>query len=489
MKKIAIYSLFAASLLSSSCKDLLNEDPQSLLASSNFYKTAADANSAINAISGVLHTATMYKFRYLVHTTALEDYASGQGFYIPMAQYQISTSIISVTDQFWTGFYKTIDAANLALKYVPGIPMDETQRARLLGEAHFYRAFAYYNLARLFGAVPIRTEPTQGLESQGGKREPLENVYALIIADLKAAEASLPLTQSLAGKPTSGAVKTMLADVYLVRGQWAEARDKAQEVIASQAYSLVNVKEPADFGKIFGADVTTSTEEIFSIKFQRSVAGGSALPQFYHLNNSLWASNGFGTFFGLPTYPLLRDWPEADLRKGYNLYTAGPNKQGVIVPNGANQPIRFGKFKDSGAPTDQAHGNDFPIYRYADALLIYAEAASQAGQGPDAQALERLNMVRRRAYGYTPGAPSPVDLTLEGQTAASFRELVLKERAYEFFVEGKRWWDLVRTGTAKQAIKAAKGIDIPNSIFLMPIPKQEIDNNPDIEPADQNPGY
>nr|WP_295924900.1 RagB/SusD family nutrient uptake outer membrane protein [uncultured Dyadobacter sp.] len=489
MKKLAIYSIITASLLAFSCKDLLEEDPKSLLISTNFYKTAADANSAVNAISGALHTATLYKFRYLVHTTALEDYASGQGFYIPLAQYQVSTSMISVTDQFWTGFYKTIDAANLALKYVPGISMDEKQRAQLLGEAHFYRAFAYYNLAKLFGAVPIRTEPTEGLEAMGGKREPIENVYALVISDLKAAETALPPTQSLSGKPTSGAAKIMLADVYLLRGQWAEARDKAQEVIVSQAYSLVNVKESADFEKLFGADVTSSTEEIFSIKFQRSVAGGSALPQFYHLNTSRWASNGYGTFFGFPTYPLLRDWPEADLRKNFNLYTAGPNKQGTIVPNGANQPIRFGKFKDSAAPTDQAHGSDFPIYRYADALLIYAEAASQAEQGPTAQALERLNMVRRRAYGYTPGAPSPIDFTMEGQTMTSFRELVLKERAYEFFVEGKRWWDLVRTGTAKQVIKAAKGIDIPNSIFLMPIPKQEIDNNPDIAPTDQNPGY
>lgn len=489
MKKITLYSLLTVSFLTFSCRDLLDENPESLLASNNFYKTAADANSAVNAISGTLHGATMYGFRYLVHTTALEDYSSGQGFYIPMSQYQISTSIISVTDGFWTGFYKTIDAANRVLKYVPPISMDETQKKQLLGEAYFLRALAYYNLVKLFGGVPIRTEPTENSSSLGGKRESIENVYALIIADLKLAEASLPLTQSIIGKPTSGAVKTMLADVYLVREMWAEARDKAEEVIGSQSYSLVNVKQPGDFEKIFGADVTTSTEEVFSIKFQRSVAGGSGLPQFYHLNNSQWASNGFGTFFGFPNYPLLRDWPEADLRKSFNLYTSGPNKQGVIVPNGATQPIRFGKFKDSAAPTGNAHGNDFPIYRYADVLLIYAEAASQAGAAPNQQALERLNMVHRRAYGYAPASPSPVDFTLDGLTKSSFRDLVLKERAYEFMVEGKRWYDLVRTGTAKQIIKEAKGIDISGTVFLMPIPKQEIDNNPDIAPTDQNPGY
>ena len=489
MKKNAIYCLLSASLLTFSCKDLLVENPQSLLATTNFYKTAADANSAITAVSASLHTQGLYSFRYPVFFTALEDYSSGQGQYISLSQYQMTAALIGTTDGFWTGFYKTIDAANLALKNVPAIPMDATQKTQLLGEAYFLRALSYYQLVKNFGAVPIRTEPTLDLSAVGGKREPVEKVYAQIIADLKMAETGLPLTQALAGKPTSGSAKLMLADVYLTREQWADARDKAQEVIASGVYSLVNVKQSADFETIFGAGVVTSTEEVFSIKFQRSVAGGDFLPQFYHLPTSLWATSGFGTFFGFPTYPLLRDWDNADLRKGYNIYTAGPNKAGVIVPNGANQPIRFGKFKDTGAPTSGASGNDFPVYRYAEALLIYAEAASQAGQGPTALALERLNMVHRRAYGFTPTSPSAVDFTLTGQTAASFRDLVIKERAYEFFVEGKRWFDLKRTGTVQSVIKAAKGIDVPNSILLLSIPRQEIDNNPDIAPTDQNPGY
>ncbi len=131
-----------------------------------------------------------------------------------------------------------------------------------------------------------------------------------------------------------------------------------------------------------------------------------------------------------------------------------------------------------------------PWNRYPDALLIYAEAASQENNGPTAIALERLNMVHRRAYGFNATATSPADFSLTGQTAQSFRDLVLKERAYEFIVEGgKRWRDLVRTGTAAQVIKAAKGIDINPASYLFPIPQQEIDNNPDIDQKDQNPGY
>ncbi len=472
-----------------SCKGLLEENPDSFLVSNNFYKNAADANSAVNAISATLRADALYRFRYLVHTTAFEDYASGQGVYIPLSQYQISSSVIGITDGFWTGFYKTVDAANRALKYIPAIDMNETDKQRLLGEAYFYRAYAYYHLAKNFGAVPIRTEPTEDLSRIGGKRESLAKVYEQVIADLKNAEIALPSSQTEVGRPTSGAAKIMLADVYLNRELWNEARDKAEEVITSGIYSLVQVSSSSEFDKIFGVDVISSPEEIFTIKFQRSSGGGSFLPQFYHLVTSQWATTGFGTFFGFPQYPLIRDWPADDLRKAFNLYTEGPNKQGQIVENSVTQPIRFGKFKDSGAPASATHAVDFPIYRYPEALLIYAEAAAMAADGPTDQALERLNQVRRRAYGFNPGSSSPIDYTKDGHTRDSFRDLVLTERAYEFMVEGKRWYDLLRTGKAKQVIKEAKGIDIEETVFLMPVPKQEIDNNPDISPEDQNPGY
>ncbi|MDQ6477106.1 RagB/SusD family nutrient uptake outer membrane protein [Dyadobacter sp. LHD-138] len=486
-----IVKLFLVALCGStiSCQNLLEEDPQSLLSTDKFYKTAADATTAVNAISSIFHQASMFNLRYAAHTTALEDYASGQGFYIPMSQYQITTPIMAVTDGYWTGFYRAIDASNRVLKYVPAIPMDEAEKSKILGEAYFYRAFAYYNLAKNFGAVPIRTEPTENLTQTGGKREPLEKVYALVIADLKTAEQTLPATQTQTGRPTAGAAKTMLADVYLVREQWADARDKAEEVISSKKYSLVGVKTSADFEKIFGSEITTSSEEIFYIKYQHSVAGGNSIPQLYHLPTSIWATSGFGTFFGFPTYPLLRDWRGSDLRKDFNLYTSGPNKQGVTVANSATQPIRFGKFKDVNVPASAAHGIDFPIYRYAEALLIYAEAASQASQGPTPLAVERLNMVHRRAYGQEAGAASSVDFKIGDYNATTFRDLVLKERAYEFLVEGKRWYDLIRTGKAKSVIKEAKGLTISDAVLLMPIPKQEIDNNADISPEDQNPGY
>ena len=463
---------------------MLEENPNDRLFTANFYKTATDANSAINAIYNPLRAD--YAARYSYQFTAMEDYASAQGAYLPYALYTMNGSTIAKTDNIFEGFYEVINFSNVALKYIPPIAMDSVSKNALLGEAHFLRALAYRNLVISWGGVPIRSEPTESTTALGGKRASVADVYNFIIGDLQFAETNLPSTQVLAGKPTKWSAKTMLADVYLTNGQWASARDKADEVITAGVYSLVPVKQASDFELIFGPTAVTSSEDVFSLKYSRT--NGSPMASYYAMPNSAYANVGYGTFFGLTTYPLLQNWNKNDLRYQFDIYTSYPDKSGNIVKNSATQPIRFGKFKDAGyAP---GNGNDFPVYRYPDALFIYAEAASQAAGAPTALALERLNMVHRRAYGYSATSPSPVDFTLAtAPTGPSFRDLVLQERAYEFLCEGKRWFDLIRTGTVKQVIQNAKGIAVPDYFLLFPIPQQEIDNNPDIGPQDQNPGY
>lgn len=483
-----ILAILDCSLSTSCMDDILIEKPDDRLSSTNFYKTKADAMAATDAIYTPIR-GTYGGTDWGGQFTGAEDYALGTGIYLPLSQYVMNSSSIARTDAAWRSFYQTIRNANIALKYIPAIVMDEAEKNALLGEARFLRALAYRNLVRSWGGVPLRSEPTESLDAEAisAKRASVAEVYDFIIADLMFGETHLPPTQPLAGKPTKWAAKTMLADIYLYTEKWAEARDKADEVISSGAYSLVPVSEPSDFELIFGPTAITSTEDVFSFKYSRSL-GGSQIAQQYSMSNSAYSSGGYGSFYGLPTFPLLRDWDQEDLRYQFNIYTSYPTKSGEIVQNGPDQPLMFGKFKDAGfAPS---HGNDFSIYRYPDALLIYAEAASQANGAPTSLALERLNMVHRRAYGYTPTAPSPVDFTLEtASTAQSFRELVLTERAYEFLCEQKRWFDLVRTNTVKEVIKAAKGVDVPDSFLLFPIPKVEIDNNPEINPEDQNPGY
>jgi len=481
--KIILTLLISFSLVS--CKRTLEERPEDRLSTTNFYKTASDANVAVNAIYSPIrgqYGGTDYGGQF----TAQEDYSAGTGIYLPLSLYVMNSAGISRTDAAWRSFFQAINDANMVLKYVPLIPMDEVEKNAILGEAHFLRAWCYRNLVWSWGGVPIRSTPTENADAVGGKRASVAEVNDFIIADLQFAETNLPATPKLAGKPTKWAAKTMLADIYLFNEKWNEARDKSNEVITAGVYSLVPVKVPGDFELIFGPTALTSSEDVFSIKYTRTV--GSQIAQQYSTSNSAYSSGGYGSFYGLPTYPLLRDWDKQDLRYQFDIYTSYPNKSGVIVQNPPSTPLLFGKFKDAGfAPS---HGNDYPIYRFADVLLIYAEAASQANAGPTALALERLNMVHRRAYGQSPTVPSVLDFTLAtAPTQQAFRDLVLRERAYEFLCEGKRWFDLIRTKTVKPVIKAAKGIDVPDMFLLFAIPKNEIDNNPDINPQDQNPGY
>ena len=474
-------------LLLTSCSKQLQENPESVLSTTNFYKTKADAVAAVDAIYNPLRNeygGTEYGGQF----TAAEDYSYGTGIYAAIGQYVLTSSDIGRTDASWRNFYRAIRNANLVLKYVPPISMPDAERNAILGEAHFLRALTYRNLVRSWGAVPLKTDPTETVEQVHVKRSPVADVYALIIEDLKFAETNLPATQSLIGRPTKWSAKVFLADFYLHREMWALARDKADEVIKANVYSLVPVTKPADFETIFGPTVQTHSEDVFSFKYSRA-NGGSQIAQQYAAQNSVYSQNGYGSFYGLTTFPLLRDWDKNDLRYQFNIYTSYPSKpNGVIVSTSPDRPLLFGKFKDAGfAPS---HGNDFPIYRYPDALFVYAEADNQVNNGPTALSLERLNMVHRRGYGYPATAPSPVDFTLAtAPTTQAFRDLVIRERAYEFLCEMKRWFDLVRTKTYKQVIKEAKGIDVPDTFLLFAIPQAEIDNNDLIAPSDQNPGY
>ena len=149
------------------------------------------------------------------------------------------------------------------------------------------------------------------------------------------------------------------------------------------------------------------------------------------------------------------------------------------------------KFIDPLAVSGSGAGNDMPWYRYSDLLLIYAEAASRANNGPTVAAIEALNQVHRRAYGKNPTVASPiVDFVLANYNAATFLDLVIKEYGYEFQHEAKRWLELKRTGKAAEIILVVKGKTIAQKAYLWPVPITEIPFNPALDPVkDQNPGY
>ncbi|MFC5412974.1 RagB/SusD family nutrient uptake outer membrane protein [Larkinella bovis] len=482
MKKILFLLLLPALL--TSCEDVLQENPKSL-AVETFYNTKAEVESAVNAIYVPLRSSSTNGMGvYIAVLEAHIDYAYGRGSYAVLNNFQGLDNVnISRVAGAWEAYYLSIRNANLVIKNAPnGKSISKADVTSYVAEAKFLRAFSYFHLVRNWGGVPIRTEAN--MTEIDAKRNTVEEVYGLILSDLKEAEANLPDQVSQPGRPTKWAAKAVLADVYLQQEKFAEARDKADEIIKSGRFSLIPVATSEDFQKVFGPDIITSPEEVFYLKFSRQPGQGNLFPTLINHPGTRLLGGGGGVF-GLhsdSTNPVYQQWDNADLRKGiWYSWNIGIGATSLLSR----------KFIDPNSLEFAGAGNDVTWYRYADVLLIYAEAAARAGNAPTAAAMEALNQVHRRAYGKPAATASAVDFKLaDYPTTNSFLNLLVKERGYEFQYEGKRWLELKRTGKAREIILAAKGKTIDNKHFLWPIPVSELNYNKAIDPVkDQNPGY
>lgn len=459
----------------------LEEEPVTFLVSEQFFRNEADAVAATKAIYGPLREGGAYGTDFIILTELQTDYLDGRGSYTPAGNFQHDSRNIQRITGVWNSFYSAINRSNLVIQKVPGIRMGDALKNQLLAEARFVRALSYYNLVRLWGPVPLRMEPVTDLKELGAPRAPTAEVYAKIIEDAQFAEANLPERYAPAevGRATRWAAKTLLADLYLTREQWAQAAAKAKEVIDGGQFSLVRVQQPDDFLQVFGPTVVQSPEEILAAKFLLGSGPQTSLVAFSHHQGAGYSTAGFRTVLGDLASEVLRQWPAADLRRQYTLYSASERDRRFLIPA---EPELFKKYRDPAG----TGGTDIPIFRYPEVLYIFAEAQAMASGGPTPAAYDAVNRVRRRAYGYDPASPSPVDLA--GLSPAVFREAVLMDRAHEFILEGKRWFDLVRTGQALPRLRAV-GEPIAERNLLWPIPAEELGTNPALTAADQNPGW
>jgi hypothetical protein len=486
MKKLYVLIFVATSLLS--CKGWLDETPKSLVTKDNAFKTEADAEAAIIGVYNSLGRDYYDIFYYLLEELH-GDYLTGRGTQAPISTFDMILNQMSAdrAGACWEKFYMSINRANAVLDNVSGMNIDEGLKTRVLGEAYFLRAMAYFNLVRAWGPVPIRIHEVVDEKSLPVARSPKADVFKLIETDLTIAEQNLPDDVGTeTGKASKWAAKMLLAQAYLDQEKWDECAAKSMEVIDSGQYSLVPVSVPEEFYNLYNHD--TSVEDIMSL--HHSVTRRAELTFYLHAPGTPpWNPSGSeGVYAWLP-YTEGRSiigtrWSDKDLRKSFNLYTQYQNSEGVWVNNSVN-PTLFKKF----IPTPEGvASNTVPIFRYAETLLMYAEAACM-GEAADTsgEAWECLNMVRRRAYGHSVDSPS-VDDYPKGMSVEDFREAVLMERAYEFLLERRRWWDLKRTGSIEQAF-ADVGKRYIEERLLWPIPLGEIQNNPLIGPENQNPGY
>lgn len=473
MKKLSIFILIFCLY---SCKDVLTEEPKSI-AVETFYNTNAEVEAAISAIYTPFRSGNLFGSEYLAMLETFSDYQQGRASWAPNSDFQgLNGTNITRSGAQWNQFYLAVRNANLVIANAPlGNKLSDIEKNSAIGEAMFLRALGYFHLVRGWGSVVLRTEAN--MNERNVAKSPINEIYRLIEEDLLFAESHLSNTAQAAGRVTKWAAKTLLADVYFHQNKYMEAASKAKEVIESGQFSLIEVAVPDDFTKLFGPDVTSSSEEIFYFKYSKEQQWN--FPLYTHgVGTPYILGAGYMALYTTEENSIYKNWDDMDFRKEYGWY----KWQFGLGDN----TLLNKKFSD---PISLQNRCDFPLYRYADVLLIYAEASCET-QGITADGMEYLNMVRRRAYGKPTKQVSNIDFQLSDYNKNSFIELVRKERMYETQTEGKRWYDLKRTGKAAEYINNALGKTIADKHYFFPIPISELGYNEALDPLkDQNPGY
>lgn len=487
MKKIKILIAAGSILLLSAgaCSDdFLDLAPISQQNSSNFYKTAEDMKNALTAVYGSLQYGGQYYSSIHVMGDLRSDNTEitnpNAGADLQAIDNFTNTPVTSTSSITWNAHYQGIQAANILIEKIEPVNMEPALKARYLGEAKFLRALMYFNLVRIYGDVPLVTKvinnPQEGYDYG---RETTAKVYEQIIADLMAAEGSLPYTYPAAeaGRATKGAAMSLLGKVYLTRKEWSLAAQKLKQVIDDSAQTRYRLMPT--YAGIFGASAENNLESIFEVQFKSGSNGeGSPFTNQFAPIGSGTAVVAVGNPLGqnIPTATMNSAYEANDLRKDVSMKTSYVLAGKTVLHNYV--------VKYSGTPAANLDSdNNWIVLRYADVLLMYAEALNELGFVANGPAFDLLNQIRTRA-----GLPiktfANANPALQITSQAQFRLALEQERRVELAFEGHRWFDLVRTDRAL-AVLADKGMQ-PHHVLLA-IPQSQVDINPSM--IVQNPGY
>lgn len=462
MKKILVLASLATLLMTSCGDSFFDLEPASSVTIDKVYKTASDYNVAVIGCYAKLQSQVNF------YTECCEYRSDNLSLGAPTAGTQDRYDIDHFTEKpsngilssYWANFNNNVYRCNLLLDQIDGANFAENLKKQYKGEAMFIRALNYFNMYRIWGGVPATKHVVSAAEALKVARYSDEQMFDLIAGDLKEIVDNnyLPETYSSAdmGRATSGAAKALLGKVYLTFHKWTEAKDILSQLIGK--YQLVS-----PIAQVFNVDNKNNNEIIFAVHFNKEIEG-EGHSYWYNLTNASDDTN--------QTSSLLNTFPTGDARK--DLITYVQVEKNVRLMN---------KFYDTKSPTFKTVGNDQILLRYADVLLMYAEALNEiqydASEG--SLALKYLNAVRQRA-----GISNLTAKQLP--TQEKFRKGILVERQREFPYEGQRWFDLVRMGFAK-SVMAENGVEIKNYQLLFPIPQQEIEKVGDKSILWQNPGY
>ena len=485
--KIAV-ALVILAFSGTSCEDFLESKPISQIGETDFFKTESDFNQAlVGAYSAFAQVYSGNGYYPLLvdlrsdNTTELTAGGDGNDAKRNIDEFRETTDNEHLT-AFWQTSYNLIARCNSILSKIEGSAVSDNLKKQYTGEALTLRALGYFNLVRLYGGVPLVTEPVTDIDaSYEVGRSTVQEVYAQIEADLVKAEGLVPASydESAVGRATKGVAQSLLGQVYLTQKKYTEAAAEFKKVVTSGTYSLLPV-----YADLYKAGQQGNPEAIWQAQYKGAANGlGSNLPNHFAPTGSegITIPSGGAYGFNQPTEDIAAAYTTGDVRRNNiaNGYQNGSTFVAAKYIRGYVERETGGGYADSGA--------DWYVIRYADILLQYAEALNEVNKGPNADAYAAINLVRTRAK-----LPN-----LSGLTYETFKTAVYNEERLESPFEGHRWFDLLRTDRALTVMnakvsgagKASVGISTPIKSYqlLYPIPALAvITSSPAIA---QNEGY
>lgn len=492
MKKniIPILGLLLIGTLNSCFDDFLKEEPFDFLGSENFYKNKADALAALDAVYSSFQGTGMngnllLGVADLPTDQVLERALLGSGAWGQFEEFSLVAENGNGKD-IWEDHYKAINRCNAVLTRVPEIntvDLGDELKNRILGEASFFRGLAYFNLVRLFVNVPLVTAEIIPLSEANVSNVGTESsVWDLIISDLEFAESNLPISYSGAdfGRVTKYAASGILAKVYLQRSglgkanEWNLAISKTKEIMDNGTYSL-----QANYADVFDINNEWNSEILFAINF---IAGygnqDQSVTPMTAITGSI-PSGGYGRYASEPEF--FESWDTSDLRYDATWLTefvSSETGDTVTYPEDVgvfwNGFVAISKYRSNDAEGNNEYGLDIPVLRYSDILLMNSEAENEAN-GPSADAVYGLNLVRERA------GQLPIDHSTVNKQ--QLKDIIIHERALEFVMEAQGYFDYQRWGILEEKNPE---YNVQPHHYYLPIPQRELDLNPNLV---QNEGY
>lgn len=508
--KIALASALLVS--QTSCSDFLQENAPSNLTPESFYTIPDHAEAALASVYADLRFmgggAGIFSsnWQLLEALTGTSTTETAQNSDLNNLYGLVHDGNTAHVVNYWNGLYKVIAQANQVIAKVPPItPMPDAQKKKILGEAKFLRASAYFTAVRLWGDIPLITNPqTASSEDFLPSRASQEEIYKLIIADLTEAESAGLAWMDVSGRVGLAAVKAQLARVYLTMAgfplskgatHYKLAADKALEVITYANSNPATINLFPTYLEVHRENLKNRVEHLFMIQHNTLVAGNPMGNMFPNFKPVTYNGPG-GTGSTVPTTSFYNSYEAGDLRtkdqEGYFYTSYFTNGNGAKFELGA--PYIFKHFNQTANGSAGVAGSrndnlNVPQIRYAEVLLTFAEAQNEVG-GPNQATYDAFKRIRDRAKLTTPA--------LTAYTKDSFREAVWKERWHELCYEQITWFDMVRL--RKVFNETTKGFDnfvghinqsskqpLQEKHLLLPLGKQEMLNNPNLKP--QNPGY